>query len=96
MKNNFECKYISVGGTFCYCYDQDIGLNDLECSSCEMSDDCNYCSWSNLSKYEHLCSICKLNDKHCTKCKDYMQCNYNQIGLGSGNWAKECADYMES
>lgn len=25
--------------------------------------------------------------------KDCKRCNYNQIGLGSGKWAKECVDY---
>lgn len=32
-------------------------------------------------------------EKDCTKCKNYMNCNYNQIGLGSGPWAKECKEY---
>lgn len=32
-------------------------------------------------------------EKDCKKCKYYMNCNYNQIGLGSGKWAKECIDY---
>ncbi len=32
-------------------------------------------------------------DRDCRKCKSYMKCDYNQIGLGAGKWAKECADY---
>lgn len=32
-------------------------------------------------------------EKDCKKCKNYMNCDYNQIGLGSGDWAKECKDY---
>lgn len=33
------------------------------------------------------------SEKNCKKCKGYLNCNYNQIGLGSGNFAKECVDY---
>lgn len=32
-------------------------------------------------------------EKNCKRCSYYTNCNYNQIGLGSGNWAKECNDY---
>lgn len=32
-------------------------------------------------------------EKDCKRCKYYMNCDYNQIGLGSGKWAKECMDY---
>lgn len=32
-------------------------------------------------------------EKDCKNCKSYMNCDYNQIGLGSGNFAKECKDY---
>lgn len=69
MKNNFECRYISVGGTFCYCYDQHIGLNDIECNTCYMKDDCNYCSWTNLVKFEHLCKECKIKPGRREKCE---------------------------
>ena len=31
--------------------------------------------------------------KDCRKCESYMNCDYNQIGLGANNWAKECIDY---
>lgn len=33
--------------------------------------------------------------KDCKKCKYYLKCNFNQIGLGSGKWAKECIDFEE-
>lgn len=33
--------------------------------------------------------------KDCRKCEQYLNCNFNQIGLGSGNWAKECIDFVE-
>lgn len=36
------------------------------------------------------------NCRDCKKCKDYMKCDYNQIGLGSGNFAKECYHYKSS
>lgn len=32
-------------------------------------------------------------EKDCKYCNKYLECDYNQIGLGSGNWAKECKDY---
>lgn len=69
MENNFECRYLSVGGTFCYYYDQDIGLNDLKCNNCEMNEDCNYCSWSNLVQFEHLCKDCKVKVESDTDAK---------------------------
>lgn len=32
-------------------------------------------------------------DKDCKRCDKYLNCDYNQIGLGSGKWAKQCHDY---
>jgi hypothetical protein len=32
-------------------------------------------------------------EKDCIRCSSYMECNYNQIGLGKGKFAKECSDY---
>lgn len=53
--------------------------------------------WIEIDKttLENNFEVLKIENKHCTKCKDYMRCNYNHIGLGSGNWAKECTDYIE-
>ncbi len=46
MKNNFECRYKSVGGSYCFYYDSEIGLNGTECNDCEMNNDCEYCNWA--------------------------------------------------
>lgn len=57
MKNNFDCRYASVGGTFCFHYDSEIGLNGTECPNCEMNNVCNYCSWEKTHK--HHCKDCE-------------------------------------
>lgn len=33
--------------------------------------------------------------KDCKRCKNFMNCDYNQIGLGSGKWAEECTSYKD-
>jgi hypothetical protein len=47
MKKNFECCYMSVGGTLCLYYDSNIidDLGNNECKSCEMNNSCEYCLW---------------------------------------------------
>ena len=33
---------------------------------------------------------------NCNKCVSYMKCFMNQIGIGSGNFGRECSFYMET
>ena len=35
----------------------------------------------------------KTSRKSCKGCTDYMNCFMNQIGIGSGNFGKECSFY---
>ncbi len=49
---------------------------------------------NNVNQEEETCTCNIENNKHCTKCEYYMNCNWNHIGLGSGSWAKECIDYQ--
>lgn len=46
------------------------------------------CEFIPYSKYFY-------SDKNCKRCKDYLNCNYNQIGLGSGNFAKQCTNFED-
>lgn len=61
MKNNFDCKYSSVGGTFCHHYDNEIidDLDNNECNSCEMNNTCEYCSWEITHKQNCVNCIIK-------------------------------------
>lgn len=47
MKRNYDCRYSSIGGLYCYHYDKNIidDLKNKECDKCEINNDCNYCSW---------------------------------------------------
>jgi hypothetical protein len=56
MNNNFECKYMSVGGTFCFHYDYEIGLNDTECHNCEANNNCECCDWK--TSHPENCKDC--------------------------------------
>jgi hypothetical protein len=40
-----------------------------------------------------LNSINKCDNINCKECIDYMNCFMNQIGIGSGNFGKECSFY---
>ena len=64
MRNNFECRYMSVGGTYCFHYDYEIGLNDTECYNCEANNNCDCCAWK-LSHQENCaeCSILEEEDE---------------------------------
>ena len=55
--NNFECKYSSIGGTFCFCYDSQIGLNGTECNSCELNNNCGNCIWETVNPEK--CADCE-------------------------------------
>lgn len=58
--NNFECLYKSLGGTFCLHHDCEIGLNGIECNSCEMNNSCEYCTW-NYSDIKN-CKKCSVSE----------------------------------
>lgn len=34
-------------------------------------------------------------NRDCKNCSYYMKCDMNQIGLGSGRWARECILYKK-
>ena len=59
MECNFECCYMSVGGTYCFHNDSNIidDLGNNECNDCDMNLSCNYCSW-NLSEEKKFCVDC--------------------------------------
>lgn len=60
MNSNFECCFMSVGGTFCFHHDSEIGLNGIECNSCEMNKNCEYCDWK-ISHPEN-CKNCTVKE----------------------------------
>lgn len=49
---------MSIGGTFCFHYDVEFGLNGTECNDCEMNNNCEYCAWK-LSHQEN-CNNCSM------------------------------------
>ena len=61
MKNNFECRYKSVGGTFCFYYDKDIidDLKNNECDNCEINNYCDCCDWKKIM-YPENCKSCSI------------------------------------
>ena len=66
MNNNFECRYMSVGGTFCFYYDKELEYdsdND-ECNNCEMNNSCEYCAWK-ISHQENCnnCSVLEVENE---------------------------------
>jgi len=51
MKNNFECCYINIAGTYCFTHEKNIE-KDKDCKTCAINNSCNYCAWR-LTKPEH-------------------------------------------
>lgn len=58
MENNFECKYLSIGGD---CMDNPDIDTWNECKGCKRKDNCSYCTWENSHK-EGNCSNCTLKE----------------------------------
>lgn len=58
MENNFECKYLSIGGD---CMDNKDIDTWKECKGCKREDNCSYCTWKN-SHEEGNCSKCTLKE----------------------------------
>ena len=60
MEDNFECRYVSIGGTYCFHYDEEIvdDLGNNECNDCDMNKSCKYCHWG-LAKMQDICKDCK-------------------------------------
>jgi len=57
--------------------------------------DCRYindCPFEDKGNCPNQIRVIK-NDKSCKKCVDYMNCFMNQVGIGSGNFGKECSFY---
>lgn len=60
MKNNFDCKYVDMPGTYCFFYDKEI-VENKDCKNC-----------ANINKCEH-CYIGEVDKKACINCKNKQE-----------------------
>ena len=63
-KGNFECCYMSVGGTMCLYFDTNILDNegDGKCESCVMNNNCEHCLHE-LMQHRENCINCNIKER---------------------------------